>query len=122
MCAPVCACKLLGQPPVATPWPATCCYTLASHLLLHLGQPPVATPSHRDTLLHVKEGQIDYPLFLDIVILNSDFNSASSTPACAVFKGGRPAKAMWEHFVKAKSNGKTVARCKFCGHPNVIEC
>ena len=104
----------LGQPPVATPWPATCCYTLASHLLLHLGQPPVATPSHRDTLLHVKEVQIEYLIFFDIVILNSDFNSASSTPVCTMFKGDRSAEAVWEHFVKLESNGKTVA--------NVIEC
>ena len=63
-------------------------------------------------------------IFLDIVILNSDFNSASSTPACTMFKGSRPAKAVWEHFVKLESNGKlidassVVTRC----HPNVIQC
>ena len=70
----------------------------------------------------MKEVQIDYLLFLDIVILNSDFNSASSTPACTMFKCGRPAKAVWEHFVKVKSNGKTVARCKFCGHQMTPKC
>ena len=71
--------------------------------------------SNRDTLLHVKEVQIDYPIFLDL-ILNSDFNSASSIPECIMFKGETPAKAVWEHFDKVESNGKTVARCKFCGH------
>ena len=82
-----------------------------------LGQQLVATPLHRDTLLHVKEVQIDYPhYFLDIVILNSDFNNASSTPACTMLMDGSPAKAVWEHFVKVERNGKTVARCKFCGH------
>ena len=57
--------------------------------------------------------------------MNSDFNSASSTPAYSMFKGGRPAKTVWEHFVKVESNGKklldassVVTRC----HPNVIEC
>ena len=87
-----------------------------------LGQPPVAIPSHRDTLLHVKEAQIAYPPFLDIVILNSDFNNASSTPACSMVKSGRPAKAVWEHFVKVKTNGKTVARFKFCGHQMSPKC
>ena len=56
----------------------------------------------------MKEIQIDYPHILDIVILNSDFNIASSTSECTMFKGGRPAKAVWEHFVKVESNGKTV--------------
>ena len=87
-----------------------------------LGQPPVATSSHRDTLLHVKEVHIDYPHFLDIVILKSDFNSASSTHACTVFKGGRTNKAVWEHFVKLESNEKTVDRCKFCGHQMSSKC
>ena len=66
----------------------------------------------------MKEVQIDYPLFLDIVILIS----ASNTPACSMFNGGRPAKAVWEHFVKVESNGKTVARCKFCGHKMPPKC
>ena len=37
-------------------------------------------------------------------------------------KGGRPDKAMWEHFVEVESNGKTVARCKFCGHQMSPKC
>ena len=126
----------LGQPPVVTPWPATCCYTLASHLLLHLGQPPVVTPwpatccytlaSHlllhlHIEMLHVKEVQTDYPHFLDFVILNSDFNTASSTPACTVFKGGRPAKAVWEHFVKVESTGKNSCSTQVLWSPDVTQ-
>ena len=44
----------LGQPPVATPWPATCCYTF---LKIYLSS-------------HVKEVQIHYLYILDSLILN----------------------------------------------------
>ena len=51
-----------------------------------------------------------------------DFSSASSIPACMMFMGGRPAKAAWEHFVRVESYGKTVARCKLCGHQMSTKC
>ena len=50
-----------------------------------------------------------------------DFSSASSIPACMMFKGGRLAKAVWEHFVK-QSVMATVARCKLCGHQMSTKC
>ena len=81
-----------------------------------LGQPPVATSSHIDTLLHVSEVQIDYPLF---------YCHTSSTLMRTMFKGGRPVKAEWEICLKWKvmekqllDESSVVTRC----HPNVIEC
>ena len=42
---------------------------------------------------------------LELVVWDGNLvksNSASSMPARTMFKGGRPAKAVWEHFVSGK--------------------
>ena len=86
-----------------------------------LGQSPVATPSHRDTLLHVKEVQTDYPHFLDIVILNSEFNSASA-PCLRVADQLRLCRNIllkWKVMEKQLLYASSVVT-RF--HPNVIKC